>query len=153
MNIFGWFKKKRFDTGAIVVSGDMVRLTIARWLEMSKEDIIVRDRSYLILEPERMKEFVFKYYHPKVDYHSNSDEFPDCDDFDLMARGSIAYGAVREGFLYHPAFGGISYKRMSGGWHRADFSIMYDLNEIFEPQNMLWKDAKTELALARGVSL
>ena len=153
MGLFDWFKSKRFDKDAIVVSGDFVRRSVAQFLVASIESIVVRDRHYLILTPDRMKAFVFKYYHPKVDYHSNSDEFPDCDDFDLMARGSISYGAVREGMKYLPVFGGVSYKRISGGWHRANFSLMQGLEEIFEPQNMKWKGVGDEVALTRAASV
>lgn len=153
MSFLDWFRRDRFDKEAIVVSGNVVRHAVAQFLEISIENVTVRDRNYLILTPDRMKDFVHKYYHPKVEYHSNSEEFPDCDDFDLMARGSISYGAVREGMKYLPIFGGASYKRISGGWHRANFSLMQGLEEIFEPQNMKWKGASDEVAIARAASV
>ena len=155
MGWWPWNKGKRFDHEAAEILGtDLAGLVLAA--AGGKGAAITADVNYLLLDDERLREFVWKFYHPSVSYHSNSPEFPDCDDFSAMAKGSIIYGAVREGMRYCPAFGGIEYKtRRTGGWHAANLAVTRAKRVlVFEPQsdNSGWRDFRDEVDEMRRVS-
>lgn len=120
-----------------------------------------RDANYLTLDENKLKDFVFKYYDKElvgVGYHSNSEEFPDCDDFAAIAYASILRGAVKEGFKYPPVFGMISVKLKKGTYHRLNFAMTTRPQVlIFEPQTGKWTTlqdyAAYEMAEITGMDL
>lgn len=136
-----WSKKGRdYAYGATEVRNDFVKRVFAETTGELHKLRPTRDLHYLALEEGELKAFAWKYHNPGFVYHSNSDEFPDCDDFALMARGSFAYGAVDSKLKYSVLFGGVSYySRRLQGWHRANWAITSAGRLlIFEPQTGQW---------------
>lgn len=147
--MFGFFKKlfkqKRFDEGAIVTQGRTIAEELAKIFPDSQ--IILRDKYYLALQPSRLEDFLFKAYAKPFDYHSNSDEFPDCDDYAKVAVARVMECAVSEYMKYLPVFGYISYSRVSGARHAANIAIRSDGGVVlFEPQTERWLDTDGEVA-------
>jgi len=153
MGWWPWSKGKRFDHEAVEITGAELASLILTCTGGGGA-AVTRDLKYLLLDEELLRVFVWKYYHPSVSYHSNSEEFPDCDDAADMAKGSIIYGAVKEGMRYCPAFGGIEYKtRRTGGWHAANIVVTRAKRVlVFEPQSMDWRDLRDEVDEMRRVS-
>ena len=158
MGLFDFFKKKRnYSEGSDLCQDPKIRRIFMQTLGAPTHAITARDVHYLALREDHLRALVWKYHAPAVGYHQNSDEFPDCDDFALMARGSVMYGASMEGIRYTPLFGGISYlsKRLDG-WHRANWAITADEKLwIFEPQSeqQAWYPAASECAEFRMASI
>lgn len=140
------WQKKKFKPGGFDKGGhERGRSYIVRiFTEVTGEPhklTSTRDLRYIALKESKLQEFVWRYYQPSLDYQPN---FPDCDDFTVMARGSIIYGASKEKFKSKidnvglaPIFGGISYysKRLKA-WHRACWAITAEGKlVIFEPQS------------------
>lgn len=142
--MFGWLKPKDYTLGAVVLNRQFLLYELPKLFPDAK--VYVRDRRYSGLDKELMKDLVFKYWDPPFDYHSNSDDFPDCDDFALGAQWSVIFGAVKKGFSYPPAFGMISYYPVRGGYHRANWAISKDGEfMIYEPQVKTWKNPDEEI--------
>lgn len=134
-----WFKQKaKFTDGA----SECVSSAIHSILMVGKI-ATSRDLNYLALDESKLKDFVFKYHDTSlIGYHSNSDEFPDCDDFAAIAYSGCLRGAIKEGFKYPPVFGMISVKLKKGAYlyHRLNFA-MTSRGQIliYEPQTGVWK--------------
>lgn len=156
MGLFSWGKKRRnYATGALAVQNPFVKRVFAQVTGELHKLNPTRDMNYLALDRRQLESFTWKYHNPAIAYHSNSDEFPDCDDFALMARGSIVYGAAKEGLRYAPVFGGLSYfSRRLKGWHRANWAITAAGELlVFEPQSGAWYDYADEVQELRQASI
>jgi len=139
-----------------------IRRAVGAWED--EEHIEVRDYNRRILREGEMRDFLRR-YHDSGDlvYGSNhrgepgDDSFPDCDDFALWARAVITRGAIKEDFDYPVAFGGITYTRKTGEYHRAN--IVFRDNEgivrvmIFEPQDDKLLEFEAEVETVRQISI
>jgi len=161
-------KKRGFLEGSRILFAVDMRIHLRRSVGEAWEDgenIVLRDVRRRILREREMRDFLFRYHNSgDLTYGSNhtssgedDDSFPDCDDFAIWARGVIARGAVKENFDYPAAFGGISYERKDGGWHRANIALMD--NEgivrvmIFEPQEDRLREFSDEVKTVRQISI
>lgn len=121
------------------------------------DTLIVNDNNYLTLSEEQFKNFVFKYYDKDMfgmGYHSNSDEFPDCDDYAAISFAAVLRGAIKEGFKYAPVFGVIDITLKEGGGHALNFAMTSN-NKVwlFEPQNGIWTELKDYGKLATVMNM
>jgi len=151
--MFGWFKKKKFDEGSRTADSEFI---VREWKRLYAVSANIRDNKTILLKTNSIKDFVFEAYEPPYVYHSNSDEFPDCDDFAIGAVAAVAIHAVKKGLPYAPCFGYIEYrpKWSLDTWHAANWAFTADAELwIYEPQSGLWKDPDDEIHVVRGVDL
>ena len=152
-----WSKSndRNYANGAAEVRNDFVKRVFATNTGELHKLLPTRDLNYCALEEGELKAFLWKYHNPSLTYHSNSDEFPDCDDFALMARGSVVYGAAKCGFKYPVLFGGLSYySRRLKGWHRANWAITAAGKLlVFEPQTGEWYNWADEVEKFREANI
>ncbi len=84
-------------------------------------------------------------------YHSNSDDFPDCDDFADIARGQILAFAAKHGLSYAPS---ILFAAVLKGDSCHALLLMVDRNDkvwFYEPQNDTWSSKADEISFVREI--
>ncbi len=117
------FRDSAYIDGAIMMSGQGVAEALAKPFVVSgkwQATVRMRDRMYLLLDPIKMQFMAEKYAALTlygINYHSNSDEFPDCDDFARVAVSQMLLGAIKERFAYAPAIAEVSYKPVGRNNH------------------------------------
>ena len=145
MGLWEWLfgKKKEEEKGYAAGSYEVSRAFARNVFASSSFEypgVLAKDQTYLLLQEDKLKDFVEKYWDvTTMSYHSESDEFPDCDDFAVITFSGMIRGAIKEGFKYPPLFGEVSYKKKSGGYHRVNWAVASpDKLMFFEPQTGKW---------------
>ncbi len=110
------------------------------------------DANYLAMEIIRAQTLMLKATDRNgIVYHSNSDEFPDCDDFADIARGQILAFAAKEGLSYAPAILVASVQR-TGSFHALLLMVDKDGKIWFyEPQTDAWSSTGDDIQYVRGL--
>lgn len=98
------------------------------------------DKNYWAQDRRMTVKLVREAWNPStLAYHSNSDEFPDCDEFALCALGRVNEKAADLGLKYGPAFAAISCTLEDGVPHLLNLAVFGDGSvELFEPQTGQW---------------
>lgn len=111
------------------------------------------DQSYLGLELMRLQTLVFKKVNLEaLIYHSESEEFPDCDDFARIAQASLLKGAVEEHLPFGVAFFVVTYVKVGGGHHAANLALDNQGKlHLFEPQSNQWSHVLSDVDYITGV--
>jgi hypothetical protein len=140
----------------IITASEAIELVLAynksRGHEVSLTSDLL-DKSYVAMEPVRHQTLDFKSVDlSRIAYHSNSDEFPDCDDYARIDHAQLVQGAIRAGMPYAPARFIVSYIRRGGGHHAASLAID-NTKKLWlkEPQSGLWSGSLLDVDYFTGV--
>lgn len=124
-----------YDKGAVLFRGYDITVAVrATWPNAAFD---IDDDNYIGLQPDKLRAFL----NATIDlsfcrYHSNSDEFPDCDDFSRIAQAEVRKAAIKGGMKYCPAFFEVGVT-LAGGKGRHAPNLCLDANGklwLFEPQ-------------------
>lgn len=109
------------------------------------------DSNYLAMEIIRAQTLALKAVDTNgVHYHSNGEDFPDCDDFSDIARGQILKAAAAAGLGYAPAIFAASARRTDGSYHSLLLIVDKDGKIWFyETQNASWTSKATDIAFVQ----
>jgi len=152
MGFFNWFNpKKKYLKNSVRMDSDYIEQVFNQY---GLKNFRSRDLWFMCLTHEAMKALVFRVHDTRwFKYHGNSEEFPDCDDSELVLRAQVIKYCAEIGMPYPPVFGGLSYySKKLDEWHRANWSL--DRNGrmwICEPQAQggLWYKYEEEVKEAR----
>lgn len=141
------FKKSDFLDGSSIENRILGYTLLKDTLDINPDLLDFNDEEYLVLTEKQMERFTNKYHDSKaLRYNSNSDTFPDCDDFVIFAIRDVVAGAVKEGFKKAPLFGYFCYKAVGHEFaHVRCFAVVKPENglmklRMYEPQNKEWME-------------
>lgn len=157
MGFFGLFGSKDFKKDGLIYGYSEIEAifnayNFGRGPQVISVKTELPDERYYAMSPENRKSLVWKSVDLfGVSYHSNSNEFPDCDDFANMAHAQVLRGAIRHGLPFSPAFFMVSYMRR-GEHHAANAAIDNDGQiKLYEPQTQMWHPSLKEVEFFTGV--